>query len=55
MVVFRQKWSYLGKVVVFGKKVVLVGQKWFYSANAVVFGQWLLYSDKSGCTRAKWL
>ena len=41
MVVFGQKWFYLGKKVVFGKK-------WLYSGKVVVFG-------KSGCLREKWL
>ena len=52
MVVFGQKWLYLGKSVVFGEsdcilvKVVVFVQKWLYSgyfccilAKVVVFGQ----------------
>ena len=48
VVLFGQKWLYLGKVL-------LIGQKLLYSCKVVVFGQKLLYSDKSGCVRAKWL
>ena len=33
--------------------MVVLGQKWMYSGKVVVFGQKRLYSDKSGCIRAK--
>ena len=41
MVVYVQRWLKSGKVVIFGKKLL-------YSVK-------LLYSDNSGCNRAKWL
>ena len=57
MVLFGQKWLYLGKVVVFRQRcctwamVVVFEQmgsiraKWFCSGNVVVIGQNMLYSD----------
>ena len=48
VVLFGQKWLFLGKVHLFG-------QKWLYSCKVVVFGQKMLYSGKSGCVREKWL
>ena len=64
VVVFMQKWLYLGKVVIFGKKwlyigkVVVYGRTWLYPGNVVVFGKLVVvvqnwwYYCKSGCTRA---
>ena len=54
VIVFGQNWvCILGKMVVFGAKVVEFGQSGcigvksnFYSGKVVVFGQNLLYSDK---------
>ena len=46
MAVIRQKWLYLGEVVIFGKKLL-------YSGIVVAFGQKLLYLGKGGCIRAK--
>ena len=42
MVVFGQKWLYLGKSVCIRAKLVVFGQKW-------------LQSGKNGCNRVKWL
>ena len=44
IVVFGQKWLYLGKVVV-SLKVIVFWQKW-YRAQGVVFGQERFYSGK---------
>ena len=38
IVVFGQKWLYLGKVVV-SLKVIVFWQKWLYSGKWFVFGQ----------------
>ena len=52
MVVFRQKWLYSGKVVVFGQsgffwgKSVCIRKQWLCSGKMVVFG-------KMCCTRVK--
>ena len=42
MIIFGQKWLYLGKSDCIRAKVVVFGQKW-------------LYSGKDSCIRAKWL
>ena len=59
MVVFGQKWLYLGKSGCIEVKVVVFGQKWLYSKKLVVFREsgfirvrWF-YLGKSGCIRAK--
>ena len=54
VVVFGQKWLYLGKAVVFGKKwlysvnIVEFGKKWLYLGKVVVFVQKWLNSGKNG-------
>ena len=66
MLVFKQKWLYSGKVVVFGEsgcildksccilaKFLYSGQKWFYSCKSGCIRAELLYSGKCGCIRAK--
>ena len=63
----RAKWLYSGKMVVFGKKVVIYRAKWLNSCKSgcirskvVVFGQKCLYSGKvvvigqNGSIRAKY-
>ena len=58
VVVIRLKWSYSGKMVVFGRsdciwanlgflgKVVVFRQKWLYSNKVAVFGKKWMYSCK---------
>ena len=56
----RAKLLYWGKLVVFGKKVVLFGQKWLYSekngsvrAKVVVFREKRGVFGQSACDRSK--
>ena len=59
MVVFGQKWLYLGKSDCSGIKVLVFGQTWLYWGFMVVFRKKLLSSEEvvvigqSGCIRGK--
>ena len=52
VVLFWQKLTYSGKVVLFGK-VVVFGQKWLYSCESGCVRANLLYLVKDGSTRTK--
>ena len=53
VVIFGQKWLYLGKSDCIPAKVVVLEQKWLYSGKLVLFGQKWLLLGKIGSILAK--
>ena len=53
LVLFGQKWFYLGKGGILWAKLVLFGQRWLYLAKEVVLGKRCLYLGKHSSIWAK--
>ena len=55
VVLFGQKLLFSGKSSCIRAREVVFGDEWLYSVDVVLFGQKWLYSGKRGCIPAKWL